>query len=73
MDAPKYERLKQIIKNNIRDGVWRPGDKMPVEAVLCEHFIPVLAFKFTEKPRFAVDESKINALEKQRTKERNSI
>jgi len=33
-----------------------------VEAELCEHFIPVLAFKFTEKPRFAVDESKIAQL-----------
>ena len=38
MDKPKYERLKQVIKNNIRDGIWRPGDKIPVENALCEHF-----------------------------------
>ena len=36
--APKYERLKQIIKNTIRDGVWRPGDKIPIETALCEQF-----------------------------------
>jgi DNA-binding LacI/PurR family transcriptional regulator len=38
LNTPKYERLKQIIKNNIRDGIWRPGEKIPVENALCEQF-----------------------------------
>ena len=38
MDKLKYERLKQIIKNNIRDAIWRPGDKIPVDKILCEQF-----------------------------------
>lgn len=35
---PKYERLKQTIKHNIRDGIWKPGEKLPAEKSLCEHF-----------------------------------
>lgn len=35
---PKYERLKQTIKHNIRDGIWKPGEKLPSENSLCEHF-----------------------------------
>ncbi len=38
MDTPKYERLKQVITNNIRDGIWKPGDKLPAEKILCEQF-----------------------------------
>ena len=38
MDNLKYERLKQIIKNNIREGLWKPGDKIPVEKDLCKTF-----------------------------------
>lgn len=37
-DRPKYERLKQTIKNNIQDGIWKPGEKLPAENVLCDHF-----------------------------------
>lgn len=37
-ERPKYERLKQTIKNNIRDGIWKPGDKLPSENILCDHF-----------------------------------
>lgn len=36
MGTPKYERLKQVIKNNIRDGIWKSGDKLPAENVLCQ-------------------------------------
>ena len=38
VDTPKYERLKQVITNNIRDGIWKPGDKLPAEKILCEQF-----------------------------------
>ena len=38
LDTPKYERLKQVITNNIRDGIWKPGDKLPAEKILCEQF-----------------------------------
>jgi GntR family transcriptional regulator of arabinose operon len=38
LDTLKYERLKQVIKNNIRDGIWKSGDKLPAEKVLCEQF-----------------------------------
>ncbi len=37
-DRPKYQRLKQTIKQNIRDGIWKPGEKLPAENSLCEHF-----------------------------------
>jgi len=35
---PKYERLKHTMQHNIREGIWKPGDKLPAENVLCEHF-----------------------------------
>jgi DNA-binding LacI/PurR family transcriptional regulator len=35
---PKYEKLKQIIKDHIRDGTWKSGEKLPTEQVLCERF-----------------------------------
>lgn len=35
---PKYEKLKQIIKDNIRDGVWKSGEKLPTEQALCRQF-----------------------------------
>jgi GntR family transcriptional regulator, arabinose operon transcriptional repressor len=38
LGTPKYERLKQIIHNNIRDGVWKVGDRLPAERVLCDKF-----------------------------------
>jgi DNA-binding LacI/PurR family transcriptional regulator len=37
-EQPKYERLKQTIQHNIREGIWKPGDKLPAENVLCDHF-----------------------------------
>ena len=37
-DRPKYQRLKQTIRHNIRDGIWKPGDKLPSETTLCERF-----------------------------------
>ncbi len=38
MDTLKYKRLKLIIKNNIRDGIWKAGEKVPSERSLCEQF-----------------------------------
>ncbi|MCP4401621.1 MAG: GntR family transcriptional regulator [bacterium] len=38
MSTLKYEQLKQIVKNNIRDGIWKPGQKIPAENMLCKQF-----------------------------------
>lgn len=38
MATPKYEQLKQSIRQNIRDGIWKPGEKIPFEKTLCEQF-----------------------------------
>ncbi|GAK55396.1 transcriptional regulator, GntR family with LacI sensor [Candidatus Vecturithrix granuli] len=38
MDTLKYKRLKLVIKNNIRDGIWKSGEKVPSERSLCEQF-----------------------------------
>ncbi len=38
MDTLKYKRLKLIIKNNIRDGIWKAGEKASSERSLCEQF-----------------------------------
>ena len=38
MNTLKYEQLKQIIKNNIRDGIWKAGQKIPAENILCKQF-----------------------------------
>ena len=38
MNTLKYEQLKQIITNNIRDGIWKPGQKIPAENILCKQF-----------------------------------
>ena len=38
MEIPKYEQLKQAIKQNIRDGLWEPGDQLPAENILCKQF-----------------------------------
>lgn len=38
MNTLKYEQLKQVVKNNIRDGIWKPGQKIPAETVLCKQF-----------------------------------
>jgi len=34
----KYEQLIQRIKQNIHDGVWNPGDKLPSDRIVCEQF-----------------------------------
>ncbi|GAK54076.1 transcriptional regulator, GntR family with LacI sensor [Candidatus Moduliflexus flocculans] len=36
--GPKYERLKQMIRQNIQDGIWKPESKLPPENELCESF-----------------------------------
>ena len=38
MNTLKYEQLKQIIRNNIRDGIWKSGQKIPAENMLCKQF-----------------------------------
>lgn len=38
MDMPKYEQLKQMLKENIRGGIWKFGDKIPFDKDLCEQF-----------------------------------
>lgn len=38
LNTLKYEQLKQVVKNNIRDGIWKPGQKIPAETVLCKQF-----------------------------------
>ncbi len=38
MNTLKYEQLKQIIQNNIRDGIWKAGQKIPAENLLCKQF-----------------------------------
>ena len=35
---PYYHQLIEIIKHNIREGVWEPGDQIPSEMELCEKF-----------------------------------
>ena len=35
---PLYDQLKQLIKNDIISGVYRPGERMPSEAELCERY-----------------------------------
>lgn len=36
--TPKYEQLKQAIKQNIQNGMWEPGDQLPSENSLCQQF-----------------------------------
>ncbi len=36
MDMPKYEQLKQNIKEKIRGGIWKFGEKIPFDKDLCE-------------------------------------
>ena len=38
MSMPKYKKLEQAIKRNIRKGIWKPGEKIPREEDLCEEF-----------------------------------
>ena len=38
MSVLKYDHLKQIMKENIRNGLWQPGDKIPLEQDLCTQF-----------------------------------
>ena len=35
-DMPKYEQLKQMITENIRRGIWKVGDKIPLDKEWCE-------------------------------------
>lgn len=35
---PAYFQLKEYIKQQIQDGVWQPGEKIPTEAELCETY-----------------------------------
>lgn len=35
---PYYYQLIEIIKDNVRAGVWMPGDRIPSEMELCEQF-----------------------------------
>lgn len=35
-EMPKYEQLKRAVKEKIRGGVWRPGDRIPFDKELCE-------------------------------------
>lgn len=36
MSNPKYHQVKEIIKRNIRNGVWKSGEKLPPQRVLKE-------------------------------------
>ncbi|MCP4402486.1 MAG: GntR family transcriptional regulator [bacterium] len=36
MEMPKYAQLKQIVKEKIRDGLWKSGDKIPFDKELCD-------------------------------------
>ena len=47
---------------SLTDKVIFDNKYLKVQAELCDHIIPVLAFKFTEKPGFAVDGKKIDQL-----------
>lgn len=38
MNTLKYEQLKSLLKQQILDGAWQPGEKLPIEATLCEQF-----------------------------------
>ena len=35
---PYYHQLIEIIKQNIKEGLWQPGDQIPSEMELCESF-----------------------------------
>ncbi|MDR2816552.1 MAG: GntR family transcriptional regulator, partial [Proteiniphilum sp.] len=35
---PLYKQLYQVILNDIKNGVFRPGDKLPTEDALQERF-----------------------------------
>jgi GntR family transcriptional regulator len=35
---PYYLQLIEILRDNIRSGVWQPGDQLPAEYTLCETF-----------------------------------
>jgi len=49
----RHSRLDNTIFNN---------SHMTVEAEICDHIIPVLVFKFTERAGFTIDEDKIEQL-----------
>jgi len=38
MNTRKYEQLKEFMKQEIRDGKWHAGEKIPIESSLCEQF-----------------------------------
>jgi GntR family transcriptional regulator len=35
---PYYHQLIEIIKHNIREGMWKPGDQIPSEMEMCDTF-----------------------------------
>lgn len=35
---PLYVQLKEILREQIRTGVWEPGDRIPSEAEIRQHF-----------------------------------
>ncbi|MCS6828029.1 MAG: GntR family transcriptional regulator [Caldilinea sp.] len=35
---PFYVQLMDFLRENIKQGVWRPGDQLPGEHALCEHY-----------------------------------
>lgn len=38
MSTPKYEQLKQGMRDNIREGLWKRGERIPLEKTLCDVF-----------------------------------
>ena len=36
---PLYAQLRDLLAQWIEDETWRPGDQLPSEAELCEHFV----------------------------------
>jgi GntR family transcriptional regulator len=38
LPIPLYFQLQEILRDQIEDGIWQPGDKLPTEEELCEEF-----------------------------------
>jgi GntR family transcriptional regulator len=36
--APKYQRVANDLRRRIRQGEWQPGDRLPAETALAEHY-----------------------------------
>lgn len=37
-DVPLYIQLKEILREQIRAGIWKPGDRIPTEEAIKDHF-----------------------------------